>query len=159
MQAFSSLWATHGCEHERECRVQLFAAPWTVACQTPLSVEFSRQAYWSGFPFYLPDPGIEPESLASPALAGRFLTTSASWETHQEIWDLTYHESAPLPPLYYCDSSFNIFSCKRYFLVGRFCFSFFPLIVVLQVLGWPKYSFWFFHTILWKTRINFLAKL
>ena len=40
---------------------------------------FSRQEYWSGFPFPspedLPDPGIEPESLASPALADRFFTT------------------------------------------------------------------------------------
>ena len=69
-------------------------APWTVACQTLLSVEFSRQEYWSGFPFPppedLPNPGIEPESLASPAWAGGFLTTSAIWETHQGIWDLAY---------------------------------------------------------------------
>ena len=46
--------------------------PWTVACQTPLSMEFSRQEYWSGLPFPppgdLPDPGIEPASLMSPAL-------------------------------------------------------------------------------------------
>ena len=32
-------------------RVQLFAIPWTVACQAPLSMEFPRQEYWSGFPF------------------------------------------------------------------------------------------------------------
>ena len=41
-------------------------APWTVACQAPLSMEFSRQEYWSGLPFPtpgdLPDPGIEPGS-------------------------------------------------------------------------------------------------
>ena len=51
------------------CRVQLFATPWTVA-QASLSMEFSRQEYWSGLPFPspgdLPDPVIE---LASPALA------------------------------------------------------------------------------------------
>ena len=45
---------------------QLFATPWTVACQAPLSMEFSRQEYWSGLPFPspgdLPDPGIEPGS-------------------------------------------------------------------------------------------------
>ena len=44
-----------------------FATPWTVACQAPLSVEFSRQEYWSGLPVpsgELPNPGIEP---ASPA--------------------------------------------------------------------------------------------
>ena len=56
-------------------RVQLFATPWTVARQAPLSRRFSRQEYWSRLPFPppgdLPHPGIE---LASPALAGRFLT-------------------------------------------------------------------------------------
>jgi len=45
--------------------------PWTVAHQPPLLVEFSRQEYWSGLPFfspgYLPDPGIEPWSLALQA--------------------------------------------------------------------------------------------
>ena len=49
--------------------------------------EFSRQDYWSGLPFSspedLPDPEIEPKSLASPTLAGRFFTTSITWETHQ----------------------------------------------------------------------------
>ena len=48
--------------------VQLFATPWIVAHQTPLSMGFSRQEYWSGLPFPfsgdLPDPGIEPESPA-----------------------------------------------------------------------------------------------
>ena len=51
--------------------VQLFAAPWTVAYQAPLSMEFSSQEYWSGFPFPslgdLPDPGIEPRSPALQA--------------------------------------------------------------------------------------------
>ena len=45
-------------------RVRLFAIPWTVAGRAPLSMEFSRQEYWSGLPFpslgELPDPGIEP---------------------------------------------------------------------------------------------------
>ena len=61
------------------------ATLWTVAHQAPLSMEFSRQGYWSGLPLPppgdLPDPGIQPESLLSPALAGRFFTTSATWET------------------------------------------------------------------------------
>ena len=47
--------------------------PWTVVCQVPLSMEFSRQEYWSGLPFPpsgdLPDPGVEPVSLMSPASA------------------------------------------------------------------------------------------
>ena len=46
----------------------LFATPWTAACQAPLSMEFSRQEYWSGLPFPspgdLPDPGIKPGSSA-----------------------------------------------------------------------------------------------
>ena len=50
--------------------------PWTVAHQASLSMEFPRQEYWSGLPFSapgdLPDPGIEPVSLLSPALAGGF---------------------------------------------------------------------------------------
>ena len=63
---------------------ELFVTPWTVVHQVPLSVEFSRQEYWSGLPFSIPgdfpDPGIEPASLASPALAGGFFTTSTTWE-------------------------------------------------------------------------------
>ena len=65
-------------------RVQLFVIPRTVALQAPLSLGFSRQEYWNGLPCpspgYLPNPGIESTSLMSPALAGRFFTTSATWE-------------------------------------------------------------------------------
>ena len=56
--------------------VPLFATLWTIVCQTPLSMGFSRQEYWNGLlfppPGDLPDPGIKPMSLTSPALAGRF---------------------------------------------------------------------------------------
>ena len=56
--------------------VQLFDTPWAVAHQVPLSMEFSRQEYWSVLPFpspgYLSNPGIEP---TSSALAGRFFIT------------------------------------------------------------------------------------
>ena len=69
------------CAYVLSC-IQLFVAPWTVACQAPLPMKFSRQKYWSVVPFPpprdLPDPGIEPTSLASPALAGGFFTTSAT---------------------------------------------------------------------------------
>ena len=61
-----------------------FATLWTVAHQSPLSLGFPRQEHWSGLPFpspgHLPDPGIEPTSLKSPALVGRFFTTSATRE-------------------------------------------------------------------------------
>ena len=64
--------------------VQLFVTLWTVAHQTPLLMRFSRQEYRSGLPCPLPgdlpDPEIKPMSLMPPALAGRFFTTSATWE-------------------------------------------------------------------------------
>ena len=69
--------------------VQLFETPWTVALQAPLSVGFSKQEYWSGLPCAPPrgltDPGIEPVSLMSSALAGGFFITSASWEVQLDI--------------------------------------------------------------------------
>ena len=75
---------------ERACslgcfsHVQLFATLWTVAHKTRLFTGFSRQEYWSGLPCPspgdLPDPGIKPASLKSPALAGRFFTTRTTWE-------------------------------------------------------------------------------
>ena len=57
--------------------VQLFATLWTVACQAPLSLEFSRQEFWSGLPFPSPwglsNPGIEPVCLCS-FISRRFFT-------------------------------------------------------------------------------------
>ena len=62
--------------------------PVDVAHQAPLSMGFSRQEYRSGLscppPGDLPDPGIEPVSLTSPALAGGFFTTKATWEARLE---------------------------------------------------------------------------
>ena len=67
-------------------RVQLFATPWTIAPQAPLSVGFSRREHWSVLPSPpsgdLPDPGMKSVSLMSPALAGRFCITSATGEAH-----------------------------------------------------------------------------
>ena len=58
------------CVHVRTLHcVQLFAIPGTTAHQAPVSMEFSREEYWSGlsfpYPRHLPDPGIEPQSLVS----------------------------------------------------------------------------------------------
>ena len=73
----------------RSSCVQLFATLWTVTCQASLSVGFSRQEYWNGLPFpspgHLPHPGMQPVSLTSPALAGGFLTSSASWEAQATL--------------------------------------------------------------------------
>ena len=56
----------------------IFCYPMDCSPQAPLSMEFSRQEYWSGLPCPppgdLPDPGLEPTSLASPTLGGRFFT-------------------------------------------------------------------------------------
>ena len=69
--------------------VQLFAAPWTVACQAPLSLGFSRQEYWSGLPCPspgdLPDSETKPTPLVSPALAVKFLLDSATCSMMMEI--------------------------------------------------------------------------
>ena len=60
-----------------------FATPWTIACQAPLSMGFSRQEYWSGLPFSspedLPNPGIEPKS---PALQADSLPTELPGGSH-----------------------------------------------------------------------------
>ena len=68
--------------------VRLFATPWTIALQAALSMGFSREDYWNGLPYLspedlpnLPNPGIKPVSLTSPALVGGFFTISATWET------------------------------------------------------------------------------
>ena len=69
-----------------------FVTPWTVAQQSPPSVGFLRQEYWSGLPFPPPgdlsDPGIKP---AYAALAGGFFTTEPIREAHithssQDLW-------------------------------------------------------------------------
>ena len=65
--------------------VQLSATPWAVACQAPLSIQFSRQEYWSGLP--LPSPGDLPDSGTEPE--------SPAWQT----------DSLPEPPgkpIYVC---------------------------------------------------------
>ena len=72
-------------------RVWFFATLWTVACQAPLSMGFSRQEYWSGLPCPPPqdlsNPGIKPASLTSPVLAGRFFTTCTTWKVHTSRYD------------------------------------------------------------------------
>ena len=73
--------------------VQLIVTPWTVACQTPPSMEFSRQEYWSGLPFAtpgnLPDPGIDPASC----IGRRILST---WEAP------VHHIQSPYRVQIYC---------------------------------------------------------
>ena len=69
--------------------VQLFATLWTVVHQVPLSIEFSKQEYWSELPFLttrdLPSPRIKPASLVSPALADGFFTTELPGKENGDI--------------------------------------------------------------------------
>ena len=55
-----------------------------ILLQASLSMGFSSQEYWHGLPCPppgdLPNPGVEPSSLMSPAVAGRFSTTITTWE-------------------------------------------------------------------------------
>ena len=73
--------------------VRLSATLWTIARQAPLPMGFSRQEYWRGLPCPPPgdlsDPGIKPRLFTSPALAGRFFTTSTTWEALHSIYFLT----------------------------------------------------------------------
>ena len=84
--------------------VQLFATPWTIALQAPLSMGFSRQEYWRGLPCPppgdLPNPGMEPASLMSPALAGRFSTTSAMWEALTCYLKSSFYSSTSLNTIF-----------------------------------------------------------
>ena len=75
-----SMRVNNVCYWKCVCSVaQLYVTPDTAALQSPLSMEFSRQEYWSRLPFPppedLPIPGIKPMSLVSPVLVGRFFTT------------------------------------------------------------------------------------
>ena len=74
--------------------------PWTVACQAPLAMEFSRQEYWSGLPFPpprdLPNLGIEPTSFVSPALAGTFFTTVPPGKPKMSLAKLVFFISSSL---------------------------------------------------------------
>ena len=81
-----------GCMPSHFSCVWLFVTIWTVSHQAPLSMGFSRQEYRSGLPCPppggLPNPGIKPRSLKSPALASGFFTTSGTWEVPRRIVSL-----------------------------------------------------------------------
>ena len=99
-------------------QLKLFVTPWTITHQAPLSMEISRQEYWSGLPCPppgdLPDPMIEPTSLTS-TLAGGFFTTSSAWEVLRmtivnvkEIWRWGLLKSVNVRP---CGTLLTALSC------------------------------------------------
>ena len=75
---------SYACMLSRFSDVQLCATLWIAACQSPLTMGFSRQEYWSGLPCPPPgdlsDPGVELLSLSSTALTDVLFPTSATWE-------------------------------------------------------------------------------
>ena len=143
-------------------RVWLFVTPWTVSCQAPLSMAFSRQEYWSGLPCPppgdLPDPGMGLTSLRSPALAGGFFTTSPTWEAQildLSIWNLFHYFCEVFPCAYRnCFSLFKIIyyillpDCGiKYLLFSRHCYwvhlwdiigSIYVLVFFAHILKFPR---------------------
>ena len=93
--------------------VRILATLWAVTCQTPLSVGIlqARILEWVAMPFSrgLPNSGIKPASLMSPALAGRFFTTRATWEGHTKlIWLINSVKTVSQFQLYTSDIGHNI---------------------------------------------------
>ena len=88
--------------------IRLFVTPWTVACQAPLSMGFSRQEYWSGLSFSPPEdllnPGIEPVSPESLAVARHW----ATWETQNLPQWLFYSEKIYRSLIYNNGSSMKL---------------------------------------------------
>ena len=74
-------WKCYSLSH-----VWFFTTLWTVAHKPPLSLRFPKQEYWCGLPWPppgdLPNPGIKPTFLMSPALRGGFFTSSTTWEAY-----------------------------------------------------------------------------
>ena len=102
--AFHLLPCVCACMLSRFSCVWFFAAPRTVTRQAPLSMGFSKQEYWGGFPCPgdLPNPGVEPTSLTSPASAGGFFTTSATWEAQPSSLKHLSFPSEEFVPLTRC---------------------------------------------------------
>ena len=103
------LWRQCECMLSHFSRAWLFSTLWTVTCQAPLSMGFSRKEYWSGLPCPppgdLPHPGIKSASLESPALADRFFTSSTTWEALRKpvslfcfnVWEVQGHSIRQIP--------------------------------------------------------------
>ena len=94
--------------------VQLFATPWTVAHQVPLSMGFSRQGFWSGLPCLppgdLPNPGIKFLSLMCPELAGGFFNTSVTLEAPYSLHSVNYSASIQCMCVCVCWGVYSMFT-------------------------------------------------
>ena len=87
----------HVCEVSYFSHVRLFVTPWTVACQSPLSMGFSRQEYWSGLSCPPPGESSWPKDQTHVScvscIAGRFFTHWATWEAcfTTNLWQKSSH--------------------------------------------------------------------
>ena len=90
-----TIFSTNACMLSCFSHVCLCVTLWTAVLQAPLSMGFSRPEHWSGLPCLplgdLPDTGIQLPSLTSPAFAGRFFTTSATWEDPKYSENICIH--------------------------------------------------------------------
>ena len=121
------------CVVSRFSRIWLFVTLWIVAFKTSLSMEFSRQEYWNRLPCpppgALPDPGIKPVSLMSPALAGGSYTTSTTWEApkyHLHVNNFIYISILDIflefqNFIYTCHLKFFTWGSTRHFSVSKVC--------------------------------------
>ena len=124
-----SLWGLYDKDKVHACSVGSDSATtWTVAHRAPLSMEFSRQEYWSGLPFPsprdLPNPGIEPVSFATLALAGQFFTTAPP---------------GPNPHLLVCFHSCSAFGITGFCPSGHSWLNLspsFPVFFLYKILHW-----------------------
>ena len=111
-------------------RVQLFVTLWSVAHQVLLSTGFSRQEYWSGLPFPtpgdLPNPGIQPKSLASPTVTGGFFTTEPLGKSCKWLYGVS--NSGVL------DSKFNTISPVIYIDCYTFIYTFVTISPISNML-------------------------
>ena len=122
--------------------VWLFETPWTVACQASLSMGFSRREFWSVLPFPppgdLPNPGVEPESFTSPALAGRFFMSSGTWDALKNslavLKNITH--TMIIWPIKYMNTSYISIIHNRWKVETA----------LMSTNGWMAELKWFVHT-------------
>ena len=124
--------------------VRLFVTPWTVVCQAPLSMEFSRQGYWSGLPFPspgdLPNPGMEP---SCPALQADFLPSEPPGKS--TCWRLHAIFLCDCPP--HCWANTCCWLCR---LLQRFCGQTLWIIIIAFLRLLFRSTIVKVHAILWK---------
>ena len=121
------------------CTVPLYfsryvSVPWTVTCQAPLSMGFSRQEYWSGLPFPSPGdlhhPGIKSTSLMPPLWQLVFFTTSTTWEAH-----FSRYCTVKLKTILLFVFVFVYYLCEKYYTPITLQYSTIWLVVFVGSLG------------------------